>query len=96
MDFGAIDLNQGDYDRRTALHLAAGEGCLEIVGMLCDAGADANVVDRWGNRPLDDARTAKTNSTAIMKLLVKHVAKSTKISTFISTALLSLRRNDEE
>lgn len=96
LDFGAIDLNQGDYDHRTALHLAASEGCLEIVGMLCDAGADVNVVDRWGSRPLDDSRKAKKNSTAITKLLLKHGAKSSKISTIIATAILSLRFNGED
>jgi len=90
LDFGSIDLNQGDYDHRTALHLAAGEGHLEIVRMLCEAGADVNVEDRWGHRPLDDARNAKENSAGIMKLLLKHGAKSTNIFTMIRTALLSV------
>jgi ankyrin repeat protein len=36
--------------------LAAGEGRLEIVRLLCEAGADVNVKDRWGGRPLDDAK----------------------------------------
>ena len=71
LDFGSVDLNQGDYDHRTALHLAAGEGHLEIVRMLCEAGADVNVEDRWGHRPLDDARNAKKNSAGIMKLLLQ-------------------------
>jgi len=93
LDFGSIDLNQGDYDRRTALHLAVGEGHLEIVRMLCKAGADVNVQDRWGNSPLDDARKAKTDSIGIMKLLLKQGAKSTKIATTISTGLLSLLPN---
>lgn len=50
-----IDVNKGDYDKRTALHLASGEGHADIVKILCDAGADVNVEDRWGRRPLDDA-----------------------------------------
>jgi ankyrin repeat protein len=51
----AVDVNKGDYDKRTALHLAAGEGHSEIVRMLCLAGADVNAEDRWYRRPLDDA-----------------------------------------
>ena len=90
LDFGSVDLNQGDYDHRTALHLAAGEGHLEIVRMLCEAGADVNIEDRWGHRPLDDARNAKKNSNGIMKLLLKHGAKSTNITTMIRTALSSV------
>ena len=44
-----------DYDHRTALHVAASEGCLEICKFLIDKGADVNAQDRWGNLPLDDA-----------------------------------------
>ena len=49
-------INQGDYDKRTALHLAAGEGRLDVVKLLVKAGADVNAEDRWGGRPLDDAK----------------------------------------
>lgn len=54
-------VNKGDYDKRTALHLAASEGHNVIVELLCQAGADVNAVDRWGFRPLDDAIKAKQN-----------------------------------
>ena len=47
---------KGDYDRRTALHLAASEGHLQAVTYLVEeAGAEASPVDRWGGTPLDDA-----------------------------------------
>ena len=74
LEFGNVDLkNHGDYDRRTALHLAAGEGRSEIVELLCQAGADVNVRDRWGNRPLDDAKSAKHSQC--ISLLEEHGAK---------------------
>ena len=68
-----LDVNEGDYDKRTALHLAAGEGHLQIVEALCSAGADPNVEDRWHRRPLDDALMG--NYTDIVAELKKYGAK---------------------
>mmetsp|Transcript_10099 Transcript_10099/g.17045 ORF Transcript_10099/g.17045 Transcript_10099/m.17045 type:complete len:201 (-) Transcript_10099:234-836(-) len=53
-----IDVNKQDYDGRSALHLAASEGHLEIIKELegCGRLTDLNPVDRWGNTPMDDAR----------------------------------------
>jgi ankyrin repeat protein len=52
-----VDVDKGDYDKRTALHLAAAGGHAEVVRLLCEtAGANVNVKDRWGHRPLDDAK----------------------------------------
>ena len=64
LEYGNIDLNQGDYDKRTALSLAAAEGHSDVVRLLCEAGANVNVRDRWGNRPLDDAK-ASGHSTCV-------------------------------
>ena len=51
---GAIDL--GDYDKRTALHLAASEGLLIVVQCLIEElNAFHSPTDRWDNTPLDDA-----------------------------------------
>lgn len=50
-----VDINLADYDGRTALHLAASDGRADAVHFLLERGANAHVVDRWGNRPLDDA-----------------------------------------
>lgn len=60
------------------------------MAMLCEAGADPNVEDRWGHRPLDEAGHAKTNSEAIMKLLLKHGASSNNILTVIKKAFLAM------
>ncbi|KAK9903334.1 hypothetical protein WJX75_003130 [Coccomyxa subellipsoidea] len=47
----------GDYDKRTALHIAAAEGNTAAVRLLVEeGGADVNVRDRWGNSPLDEAQ----------------------------------------
>lgn len=78
LEFGSVDLDAGDYDGRTALHLASGEGRVEIVKLLCEAGADVNVSDRWANRPLDDASKSKKNSAAVMSILTEYGAKSTQ------------------
>lgn len=50
------DPNFGDYDNRTALHLACCEGQLEIVKLLLIRGADISAVDRWGATPLEEAQ----------------------------------------
>ena len=52
----AVPVDAMDYDRRTALGLAASEGHEELVRYLLARGADANAEDRWGHRPLDDAK----------------------------------------
>lgn len=54
-----FDINKGDYDKRTALALACGEGHVQIVKLLVNAGANVNVEDRWKRRPLDDAETGQ-------------------------------------
>jgi glutaminase len=50
-----IDVNQADYDLRTALHIAACENNYEIVRMLLEEGADILAKDRWGVTPYDEA-----------------------------------------
>ena len=49
-------LSRSTDDKRTAMHLAASEGMLEVVRALVeDLGANHSPVDRWGGTPLDDA-----------------------------------------
>ncbi|KAK3218323.1 hypothetical protein Dsin_012293 [Dipteronia sinensis] len=48
--------NVQDYDRRTALHLAASEGHAPIVELLLHYNANVNLIDRWQRTPLTDAR----------------------------------------
>jgi lysophospholipase len=67
------DVNAGDYDGRTALHLVASEGHLEAARFLLEAGANANTVDRWGGTPLADATRHKHD--AVAALLVERGAE---------------------
>ncbi|KAM0050301.1 putative dual-specificity kinase TKL-Pl-4 family [Helianthus debilis subsp. tardiflorus] len=62
-----VEPNVENYDKRTALHLAACEGCTEIVILLLEKGADVNSIDRWGRTPLSDARGM--GHTEICKIL---------------------------
>ena len=63
-----IDMNQADYDGRTALHLATCENHIEIVEFLINIGkVKKNPKDRWNNTPLDEA--VKLNHTEIVHLL---------------------------
>eukprot|EP00854_Cymbomonas_tetramitiformis_P010553 gene10553-12484_t len=55
MNNSGTDLDTGDYDQRTALHLGAAGGALPVVVALANYSADINVKDRWGNPPLVDA-----------------------------------------
>ncbi len=53
---GVADVNSCDYDQRSALHLACSEGHPGVVSCLIAAKANVNAEDRWGGRPIDDAR----------------------------------------
>ncbi|XP_060021828.1 glutaminase liver isoform, mitochondrial isoform X7 [Lagenorhynchus albirostris] len=64
----AMDMEQKDYDSRTALHVAAAEGHTEVVKFLIEAcKVNPFVKDRWGNIPLDDA--VQFNHLEVVKLL---------------------------
>ena len=89
MEYGNVDVNKGDYDSRTALHLAAGEGRTAMVEFLCQNGANVNAADRWGNRPLDDATT--NQHEACIEILQKYGASSgAKTAPMEEEALLDL------
>uniref|UniRef100_A0A673G040 glutaminase n=1 Tax=Sinocyclocheilus rhinocerous TaxID=307959 RepID=A0A673G040_9TELE len=52
----SVDMEQRDYDSRTALHVAAAEGHIEVVRFLLEAcKVNPGPKDRWGNTPIDEA-----------------------------------------
>eukprot|EP00750_Incisomonas_marina_P021587 INCI457.1.p1 GENE.INCI457.1~~INCI457.1.p1 ORF type:complete len:678 (-),score=104.58 INCI457.1:1448-3481(-) len=64
-----LDINASDYDGRTAIHVAASSGHLEMVKYLVANGANVDVCDRFGNTPLDDAK--RENFKEIVSYLSK-------------------------
>lgn len=67
---GKIPFSVADYDGRSALHLAAAEGHLEVVKYLLDNGADRSAKDRWGATPYHEA-SKLCGDDEISKLLNK-------------------------
>ena len=68
------DMNEGDYDGRTALHLAAADGQLNAVKLLlkqCNVNPDPK--DRWGQTPLEEAQ--RVGHTEIVTEIKKHLEK---------------------
>ena len=59
-----------DYDRRTAMHVAASEGHVDLVRALLELGASPNKSDRWGGSPLDDAQ--RHRFPAVASVLRQH------------------------
>ena len=53
------NLNQVDYNGRSALHMACAEGNYKVVEVLIQHGANVNMKDRWGQTPLQVAVSFK-------------------------------------
>ncbi|KAL0977934.1 hypothetical protein UPYG_G00163480 [Umbra pygmaea] len=67
----SMDMELKDYDCRTALHVAAAEGHLDVVTFLTEAcKVNPFVKDRWGNIPLDDAM--QFGHSAVVKVLQEY------------------------
>jgi glutaminase len=71
-----LDPNACDYDKRTALHLAASEGKAASLRYLLELKVDIAPIDRWGNTPLDDAE--RHGHKDIVSVLLEHNARRDK------------------
>lgn len=69
-----ININEADYDGRTALHLAASEGHANVVEYLIAHNANLTAIDRWGNTPLDDAYRCQHDS--VIAILERNIKKN--------------------
>ena len=86
-------MNAGDYDQRTALHLAASVGNLSIVEQLVEAGAVTNVVDRWKNTPMRDA--IRGGHKEVARWLRARGSKLGMTSTQMADALCDFAKNGD-
>jgi ankyrin repeat protein len=60
----SLDVNRGDYDRRTPLHIAAGRGHTAVVELLIASLADVNLRDRSHRTPLFESVLNGQDATA--------------------------------
>jgi glutamate dehydrogenase len=85
-----VSLNATDYDNRSAMHLAAATGNLEILEYLLTNGGDYSCTDRFGHSPLAEA--VRSRHTDCVRLLVNHGASfndMTGYSTKIGATLIN-------
>ena len=66
-----VDINSADYDKRTALHLAAAEGHVDMVIFLLDKGIDKEAKDRWGSTAAHEVSTKEGNNFEDIRLLLE-------------------------
>lgn len=72
-----MDMELKDYDSRTALHVAAAEGHVEVVRFLTQiCKVNPFVKDRWGNTSLDDAM--QFGHEEVVKLLQEYQKQCSK------------------
>lgn len=67
-----VDIDTADYDKRTALHLAAAEGHYDIVDFLIKNGADIHLKDRWGNTAYHEAKINQNENKENSKLSINY------------------------
>eukprot|EP00930_Biecheleria_cincta_P005172 TRINITY_DN106087_c0_g1_i1.p1 TRINITY_DN106087_c0_g1~~TRINITY_DN106087_c0_g1_i1.p1 ORF type:complete len:1056 (+),score=200.47 TRINITY_DN106087_c0_g1_i1:102-3269(+) len=90
-----VDVNTFDYDSRTALHVAASEGCREIAECLVDEfGASVNPLDRWGSTPYDDA--VSSGDQCMIDFLASRGGQSRRVKCVSSAQVQTLETQREQ
>jgi ankyrin repeat protein len=82
----------GDYDERTAAHIAACENSLAALKALHEAGADVSLPDRWGSTPLDEA--IRVGARPAIDFLVSAGASSLREEARVAEFLAAAARGD--
>ena len=79
-----LDMNMGDYDNRTALHLACAENHAACVKFLIDVcKVELDLQDRWGSTPMQEAlRLNRSRIVAMLKkaMVMRGCTKESSIS----------------
>eukprot|EP00741_Cyanophora_paradoxa_P015539 tig00020902_g15000.t1 len=81
-----VDVDSADYDGRTALHLAASDGHIDIIHLLIDRGANLNAKDRYGGTPVIDAVRHKQDEAAALLIRFGASACFEDVATMLCTA----------
>ena len=89
---GGMSPSACDYDRRTALHVAASDGALEVVKVLIEEGASLNERDRFGHTPLDEAVAYQHASVA--ELLMFYNAEHGDLARLEAQLITAAAAND--
>jgi len=89
-----LTVNSCDYDKRSALHLAASEGALECAKLLVKKGADVNAKDRWNGTPLDDA--VRQNNNDVMTYLVENGGKTGDEGEVVKRLFTAIEKGDAD
>lgn len=67
-----ININTGDYDKRTGLHLAASEGHIDVVELLIENNAEITK-DRWGNTAFSEILNKEGENFEKIRVLLKNI-----------------------
>ena len=69
-----VDINFTDYDGRSAAHLSASKGNMEVIKCLQENGANFSLIDRWGNTPKYD--TIRENHNDVNEFLSNIISEN--------------------
>ena len=93
LEIFGVDVNSADYDRRTALHIAAADGNVQLTQLLLERGASVGQTDRWGRTAQDDALYFKHDD--VLAVLREHGASVEEQTSQLTATLLEAARSND-